>query len=87
MPGKWKQSQPQGHKGKGSGSQGVQSSNVQSIGYDNRTDELTITFKNNATYLYEGVSRETYDEFRAAPSKGKFVWSDIRGKYPYQRVS
>ena len=41
---------------------------------------------NNGSYVYYNVPRVIYDEMLLAPSKGKYMWSKIRGKYDYKRI-
>lgn len=66
----------------------VSSSNVLAIHYDKQDKVLSIQFKGAAKgikypiYVYSGVSSGTAREFYLAGSKGKFVWSRIRDKYP-----
>jgi hypothetical protein len=51
----------------------VDSSCVDSIGYNNRTNSLVINFKQNRQYIYSGVPREIYENLLEAPSHGRFV--------------
>jgi hypothetical protein len=62
----------------------VESSNIASIGYDPPT--LEVEFHHGGVYTYEGVPQEVYENFMAAPSKGRFFAENIKGKYPHQRV-
>ena len=64
----------------------VTSSNVAAIGYEDDTRCLFVRFNDGGLYRYEGVSLETYQAFMSAPSKGRFVWRQLRGKYPYSRI-
>lgn len=71
----------------------VSSSNVEAIahyqvggGNPNLGSPLRVRFKNGSEYEYAGVSRDTYELFLGAPSKGRFVWTDLRGQYSYRRV-
>jgi len=70
----------------------VQSSNVSSFGYDEDNQVLYVEFfgkggRAPAMYRYYSVEPEIYDQFFAAPSKGKFVWSHLRDRYDYERMS
>jgi hypothetical protein len=42
---------------------------------------LVIEFKNGSVRAYYNVSREIYDEFLDAPSKGSYYTSQIKGEY------
>jgi uncharacterized protein len=62
----------------------VQSSNVQSIGYENGV--LEIQFHNGGIYQYFDVPAQIHQALMAASSKGKFFAQNIRGAYRYARV-
>lgn len=62
----------------------VDSSNLASVGYENRT--LYIAFNSGGLYSYAGVPESIYQELLAALSKGKFFHAYIKGVYPYQRI-
>ena len=68
----------------------VESSNVESFAYDEMGRFLFIRFLDKgyggSLYQYDGVEAEIYQQFLAAPSKGKFVWSHIRDRYDYHRL-
>jgi hypothetical protein len=69
----------------------VKSSNVKAIGYDPGTKYLYIQFlpeskaQHGPLYRYKGVREEVYRRFTNASSKGIFVWSNVRDKYPYSK--
>lgn len=58
----------------------VVSNQIAAIGYDAATSTLAVTFTRGAgaIYHYPGVSRETYDAFMAAESKGTFFGQHIK---------
>ena len=62
----------------------VKSSNVASVGYDE--SGLRVQFKDGASYLYKGVPAETYANLMSADSIGKFLASEIRGKFPGRKL-
>lgn len=70
--------------------QPVESGQIRAIGYDAATTTLAVTFTRGAgaIYHYPGVSRETYDAFMAAESKGTFFGQHIKNlpfdKFPAQ---
>jgi len=65
----------------------VISSNVASYGYDPERELLLIAFLDGSLYRYFNVPEVVWIRFQAASSKGKFVWSDVRDQYEYQRVA
>lgn len=64
----------------------VASSNVASIGYDERSETLEVEFLSGAIYQYYGVPKDVYDQFMAVPSKGQFLNTYIKNFYGYSRV-
>lgn len=74
------------------------SSNIKWARYDPFHELLEIDFKDNdgnyqSTYEYgargEGrkVTRQDWEDFRAAPRPGVFFDKRIRGKFPYRKIS
>jgi hypothetical protein len=64
----------------------VSSSSIVSVGYDAASETLEIEFQNGSVYQYYNIGQSTFDEFMAAPSKGKFFAYQIRNAFPYSRV-
>lgn len=67
----------------------VSSSNVHSFWFKdsgNGIGTLTIEFNNGAEYEYYQVPYTIVKYFTVAPSFGRFVWKNIRGRFPYKRV-
>ncbi len=64
----------------------VVSSNVASIGYDPATQTLEIEFQNGAIYQYYNIPLGIFEEFDRSPSKGAFLNSQIRDRFPFSRV-
>lgn len=64
----------------------VNSSNVQSAGYDDKSQTLEITFKNGGRYQYNGVPRVIYEGIFTAESAGRYVrrWI-VKGKYNFTK--
>ena len=46
----------------------VDSSNIESVGYDTSNRELHVRFLGNRTYVYSDVPAELYEELLRAPS-------------------
>ena len=63
---------------------GVESSNIESIGYDE--GNLYVKFHNGGTYQYSNVPEDIYFQFLNAESKGKFLHANIKGKYSYSKI-
>jgi len=64
----------------------VRSSNIASIGYDVEEGILQVEFLDGSVYNYYEVPEEVHDGFMVAPSKGRFLWREIRDMYEYERV-
>jgi hypothetical protein len=66
----------------------VISSNVAAIGYDRLAEDLYVRFHHaHRLYVYAGVRPWVYEEFLRAPSKGQFLMSEVRGRYPHRLVA
>lgn len=64
----------------------VQSSNVNSIGYDEESKTLEVEFHGGGVYQYSDVPKEVYEDFMNAPSHGKFLHKVIKSRFSYIRV-
>lgn len=51
----------------------VNSSCVNSIGYDEATQELRVEFREGEVYSYPNTSKMLYEELMKSPSKGQFL--------------
>jgi len=61
---------------------------IQAIDYDEETRTLIVTFVSDGDeYAYENVPPEVLEDFRAAPSRGRFFAYEIRDRYPYRKVT
>lgn len=57
----------------------VDSSNVDSVGYDPAKQELHVIFRSSdKRYVYEGVDSDTYKEFVESDSPGRFISTVIK---------
>lgn len=66
----------------------VESSDVVSVGYDEDEMLMEVEFQTGSIYLYFDVSRDFYDQFMRAESKGQFVNYIIkRSGLAYERVA
>lgn len=64
----------------------VRSSNLKSVGYSKPEKVLEVEFRSGSVYQFEEIHPHTARYLMQAPSKGKFFWKNVRGKYPYQKV-
>lgn len=62
----------------------VHSSNIKSMGFDESTHTLDVTFRNGGVYRYLGVNPQTYTAVLTAKSIGKafrgLVWVKQHGR-------
>lgn len=65
----------------------VESSNIESIGYDPDDQQLFVEFKSGDRWRYDGVSEETWNEFAASESAGKAFYSLIKGKFESVQIT
>lgn len=64
----------------------VSSSMLNAVGYDKDEKKLTVEFSNGATYEYEEVEPEIYEEFVNADSVGKYFLYKIKPNYTGVRI-
>ncbi len=64
----------------------VESSNIESIGYDAKGKILEIEFLNGSIYQYFDVPEHIYSELMSADSHGKYLNANIKGSYRYSKV-
>ena len=64
----------------------VFSSNVASVGYDDETNELIVTWQKgkNRVSIYSGVDEETAQALAKAPSVGQMLNMEIKPNYPHR---
>ena len=63
----------------------IDSSNIESIGYDDDTQELHVQFLSSGHYIYRDVPREIFDDLMNAPSKGSFLNREVKGVYQFTK--
>jgi uncharacterized protein len=64
----------------------VESSNIESIGYDSMSQTLEIEFLNGSIYQYFDIPQHIYQELIDADSHGKYLAANIKGHYRYSKV-
>jgi hypothetical protein len=62
----------------------VESTIVQSIGYNQLSEELNVILKSSpeTVYNFQGVKRDTANEFFESSSKGQYFNKQIKGRFP-----
>lgn len=66
----------------------VDSSNLQSVGYDSETKTLEVQFNYaDRIYHYLEVPQEIFDGLMAAESKGKFLQQNVKNRYEYELIT
>lgn len=66
--------------------QSVESSNLESIGYDAENEILEVEFKHGGVYQYFDVPENVHKELMNADSHGKYFAANIRNDYEYQKL-
>jgi hypothetical protein len=64
----------------------VNSSTIDSIGYDQNSNKLTVKFKTGAIYEYLNVPHYVYDAVMSADSVGKALNNEVKGIYDYSKI-
>jgi hypothetical protein len=64
----------------------VNSSQLQSVGYEPSTNTLEVEFTDGAIYQYAQVPLHIYEELISADSKGNFFHDYIRPQYSFRRI-
>jgi len=62
------------------------SSNIKGIAYSGTSNTLWVKFTKGTIYSYSGVTKQRFDAFKNAESKGKYFHKNIRGNYEYEKV-
>ncbi|MCY4149582.1 MAG: KTSC domain-containing protein [Gammaproteobacteria bacterium] len=65
----------------------VDSSNIESIGYDSENQELHVRFlQSGETYVYYDVDERVFEEFLQADSKGVYLNTNIKKRFQYGKL-
>ena len=64
----------------------VDSTAISEIDYDPERAKLLVRFVSGERYVYVGVPGEVHRSFVEADSKGRFFQSQIRDRYPFNRL-
>jgi hypothetical protein len=60
---------------------------IRAIRYDEERQRLLVRFIDGGEYAFVGVPGEVHRSFADAPSKGQFFAAEIRGRYPYNKLT
>jgi len=65
----------------------VDSSNVESIGYDPEAQELHVTFLGSpgGTYVYLDVPDIVWEDLQVAASKGSFLNREVKPRFAFDK--
>lgn len=66
--------------------QPVRSSNLKTVGYDQKTNVLEIEFHSGGVYQYLNVPESMYQALLNAASKGAYFHGNIKERFRYKRV-
>lgn len=64
----------------------TQSATIRSIAYEAEKSELVVTFKSGYAYQFDGVSKEAWDKFTLAESKGSHFAREIKTRYTGKKL-
>jgi hypothetical protein len=64
----------------------VESSTIQSAGYDEESYTLEVVFNSGKTYRYFEVPKTVYLELIESNSKGSYMLSDVIDCFPYEQI-
>lgn len=64
----------------------VASSNVRSVGYDPSSMTLEVEFHDGGVYQYRSVPGAIHAAFMGASSKGSYLASHIKNRYPTIKI-
>lgn len=64
-----------------------ESSQVSITWYFPDTQALRVNFRTGAEYRYDKVPREVWEKLKNATSIGKFINSEIKGKYEFVKTN
>lgn len=64
----------------------VKSSQIKSVAYHPESKTMEVIFNTGGTYRYADVPAEVHAKMMAAPSQGKFLHAEIKGKYKHTKI-
>jgi hypothetical protein len=64
----------------------VKSSNLKSVGYDEKTSTLEVEFATGTVFQYADVPKKVFGAMMTADSVGSFFANNVRQAYPGMKV-
>lgn len=64
----------------------VDSSMLDSVGYDEKKKILEVEFNHGGIYEYYDVEKETFDDLINADSLGRYFINNIKDDYDYRQI-
>ena len=64
----------------------VESSNINSVEYNDVSKSLLLEFKSGAFYEYDDVDSKTVEDMVSAESVGRFFNKNVKGVFNYRKV-
>ncbi|ALL05464.1 hypothetical protein AQ505_08140 [Pedobacter sp. PACM 27299] len=64
----------------------INSSTIESVGYDEQNEDVYVTFLKGGLYVYRGVNQFEFENLRDAPSAGSYLHRNYKNVYPCERV-
>ncbi len=64
----------------------VQSSNIDSIAYDEATKTAYVKFNNGSSHSYADVPKDLFEQFSSAESKGSFFNESIKNSFTASKL-
>jgi len=55
--------------------------------YYPESEILRVIFVSGLVYEYKSVPKNIYEKMRSSLSKGKFLNENIKGKFPFEKIS
>ena len=65
----------------------VNSSNIESVGYNEDLKIVCVKFLNGSLYTYSGVPKVEFNSLKGAISVGRYLNGNFKNIYPYERIS
>jgi len=64
----------------------VDSSNIERIAHDEESKVVLVEFKSGAIWGYDDCDSQLYNQFKNAPSVGKFFFANIKNSHSAERL-
>ena len=64
----------------------VLSTEIEWIGYEQKTNMLQVEFIEGGIYQYQNVPKNIYDNFLSADSHCRYFETSVKGRYQYRKI-